>query len=193
MKAATILFADHGFDGTTTAEIAAAAGLPKANVHYYFGTKERIYRAVLEDILKLWLQEADHWLTAARPPAEALAGYIRAKLALSRDRPEASRIYAGELLRGAPHIKPYLRFVLRDRVQALSEVIAAWVATGRLKPVDPVHLLCCIWAMTQTYADFAPQVAALLEKPALDQPSFEAAAKTITALVLGSLLTGDKP
>ncbi len=188
MQAATTLFALHGFDGTTTAEIAAAAGLPKANVHYYFGTKERIYRAVLEDILSLWLKEADYWIAPTHAPREALQGYIRAKLALSRQRPEASRIYAGELLHGAPHIKAFLRFVLRDRVQVLAAVIEGWVAAGQLKPVDPAHLLFCIWAMTQTYADFEAQVVAVLDRPRLDDAAFETACKTVTALVLDSLL-----
>jgi TetR/AcrR family transcriptional regulator len=191
LQAAAIIFAAKGFDGATTADIAAQAGLPKANVHYYFGTKEKIYRAVLEDILKLWLGEADHWITADRPPRQALEGYIRAKLMLSKEKPEASRIYANELLRGAPQIKFYLHFALRERVTTLSGVINGWVAAERLRPVDPAHLLFCLWAMTQTYADFAVQIGAVLDKPQLDADVFETAAQTITAMVLGSLLIGE--
>jgi len=191
LEAAEAVFAANGFEGTTTADIALRAGLPKANVHYYFGTKEKIYRAVLDNILALWLDEADHWITAERSPREGLGGYIRVKLALARDKPEASRIYAGELLRGAPHISGYLHFALRERVASLSVVINGWVAAGRLRPVDPAHLLFCIWAMTQTYADFSTQIGAVLDKPALDDKVFGAAVDTVSALVLGSLIIGE--
>jgi hypothetical protein len=81
LEAAEKTFAAKGFEGATTAEIATLAQLPKANLHYYFGTKENIYLAVLDNILRLWLAEADHWITLHRRPYDALDGYIRAKLA----------------------------------------------------------------------------------------------------------------
>ena len=101
------------------AEIAAEAGLPKANLHYYFGTKERLYRAVLERILTQWLDAAAEWIVPERDPAEALGGYVRAKLLDARTRPGASRIFAGEVLRGAPLLMPFLRGELRRRVDAM--------------------------------------------------------------------------
>jgi len=188
LEAAEQEFAANGFEGTSTAAIAARAGLPKANVHYYFGTKEKIYRAVLDNILLLWLDEADYWLAPTRTPRAALTGYIKSKLSSARQKPLASRIYASELLRGAPHIAGYLHIALRGRVQNLSTVIETWVAAGQLKPIAPAHLLFCIWAMTQTYADFAVQIGAVLAKPVLDDDVFDAATTTVTTLVLGSLL-----
>lgn len=184
LRAAEQVFAAKGFDGTTTADIAALAALPKANVHYYFGTKEKIYKAVLDNILALWLDEADYWITPERAPAEALAGYIRSKLKLTQEKPEASRIYAGELLRGAPHVAGYLHIALRARVQRLSVVIEGWVAARKLRAVNPAHLLFCIWAMTQTYADFSVQIGAVLGKPVLDDDVFETAAETVCGIIL---------
>lgn len=188
LHAAEQEFAAKGFEGTTTADIAAAADLPKANVHYYFGTKENIYSAVLDNILDLWLDEADYWITPERAPADAFAGYIQSKIASARDRPEASRIYATELLRGAPHIKQFLHFSLRNRVAGLVTVIDGWVAAGKIRPVDATHLLFCIWAMTQTYADFAVQIGAVLGKPVLDEQVFETAVQTVTAMVINSFV-----
>ncbi len=187
LQAAEQVFAAKGFDGTTTADIAALAALPKANVHYYFGTKEKIYVAVLDNILDLWLDEADYWITPERDPRDALTGYIRSKIALAQAKPEASKIYAGELLRGAPHIAGYLHISLRERVRKLSLVIDAWVAEAKIRPVDPAHLLFCIWAMTQTYADFSVQIGAVLAKPILDDAVFETAAATVCGMVLGGL------
>jgi TetR/AcrR family transcriptional regulator len=187
LQAAEQVFAAKGFDGTTTADIAALAALPKANVHYYFGTKEKIYRAVLDNILELWLDEADFWITPDRLPREALTGYIRSKIVLAREKPEASKIYAGELLRGAPHVAGYLHINLRERVRKLSVVIDSWIAEGKIRPVDPAHLFFCIWAMTQTYADFSVQIGAVLGMPVLDETVFETAAATVCGMVLGGL------
>ncbi len=192
LEAAEIIFAAKGFDATTTADIAAAAQLPKANVHYYFGTKEKIYRTVLDNILHLWLSEADSWITPEHDPREALEGYIRAKILLAREKPEASRIYASELLRGAPHIAAYLQFALRNRVTTLSHVIDGWIRDRRIREVEPAHLFFCIWAMTQTYADFSVQIGAVLDKTTLDDSVYETAARTICAMVLGGLLIETK-
>lgn len=178
------VFAKHGFEGATMTQLAAAAGLPKANLHYYFGTKEGLYRAVLEEILVLWLDDADEWIVAERHPADGLAGYVRAKMAHSRQRPDASRIFAGELLRGAPHIMMYLGIELRNRVIVLASVIAGWSARGLMDPVHPVHLLFNIWAMTQTYADFDVQIRAVLGKVSLDDTEFTVATETVVTLVL---------
>ncbi|HEY1931963.1 MAG TPA: TetR/AcrR family transcriptional regulator [Acetobacteraceae bacterium] len=184
LAAAEKVFAQHGFEGATMARLAAAAGLPKANLHYYFGTKEGLYRAVLEGILALWLEDAAAWITPDRHPAEGLAGYVRAKMAHSRARPQASRIFAGELLRGAPRVMHYLGLELRRRVDELAPVISGWSAAGLMDPIHPVHLLFCIWAMTQTYADFDVQIRAVLGKVALDDTDFAVATETVVTLVL---------
>jgi TetR/AcrR family transcriptional regulator len=184
LAASEKVFAQRGFEGATMVLLAAAAGLPKANLHYYFGTKEQLYRAVLEGILALWLDDAAVWITPDRHPAEGLAGYVRAKMAHSRLRPHASRIFAGELLRGAPHIMLYLGIELRRRVTELAQVIAGWSANGLMDPVDPVHLLFNIWAMTQTYADFDVQIRAVLGKVSIDDAEFAVATETVVALVL---------
>jgi TetR/AcrR family transcriptional regulator len=184
LRAAEAVFARGGFGAARMAEIAAAAGLPKANLHYYFGTKEKLYGAVLESILTEWLETADTWITSDRHPAEALAGYIRAKLAHARRRPEASRIFAAELLRGAPRVMSFLHGELRRRVARMASVMTCWAERGWMDAVDPAHLLFCIWAMTQTYADFDVQIRAVLDKPALDDAEFAGAEAMVTRMVV---------
>ena len=184
LAAAERVFARRGFDGARMAEIAAEAGLPKANLHYYFGTKERLYRAVLEGIIRQWLDAAADWFLPERHPATALAGYVRAKLADARARPGASRIFAGELLRGAPLLMPFLADELRRRVAEMGAVIETWAARGWLDPVSPPHLFFCVWAMTQTYADFDVQIRAVLGPEADEATIFAAAEATVTRLVL---------
>jgi len=178
------VFSKHGFEGATMTQLAAASGLPKANLHYYFGTKRKLYQAVLEGILALWLEDAAEWIVPERHPAEGLEGYVRAKMAHSRLRPHASRIFAGELLRGAPHIMMYLGIELRNRDTELASVIEGWSARGLMDPVNPVHLLFNIWAMTQTYADFDVQIRAVLGLVSIDDAEFAVATDTVVALVL---------
>jgi len=184
LAAAEPVFSRYGFEGATMAQLAAAAGLPKANLHYYFGTKEGLYHAVLEGILALWLDDAALWIVADRHPAEGLTGYVRAKMAHSRLRPHASRIFAGELLRGAPCIKMYLGLELRNRVTDLAAVIAGWSARGLMDTVNPAHLLFNIWAMTQTHADFDVQIRAVLGKVSIDDAEFATMTETVVSLVL---------
>jgi TetR/AcrR family transcriptional regulator len=161
LKAAEEVFAAKGFDGATTAEIAARAGLPKANLHYYFATKEAVYRAVIADTLHLWLSLFDH-IAPDDDPAEALGGYIRRKMRHSFEHPLPSRIFALEVIRGAPVIHDFLAGELRSWVEERSAVIRAWAEQGRMAAVEPVHLFFTIWAATQTYADFDAQITAVL-------------------------------
>lgn len=177
------VFAEAGFEGTSMSELAAAAGLPKANLHYYFGTKEALYTTLLDSILALWLSATDSIRPEAEP-AEALTAYIRAKMRWSRERPQASRVFANEVLHGAPYLRSHLAGPLRALVREKSAVLEGWIAAGRMAPVDPPHLFFSIWAMTQTYADFGAQIGAVLDLPEPDADCFARGTDTILQLVL---------
>ena len=183
LKAAEEVFATAGFSGARTAAIAQRAGVPKANLHYYFGTKEALYRRLLENLLTVWLGMGDS-IRPEADPAQAFAAYIAAKVEHSRRRPYASKVFANELLHGAPQLRSYLRHALRRWVAAKATVIEGWVAAGRMAPIDSRHLFFTIWAMTQTYADFDVQVAAVLGRQRLAARDYQAATALITRLVL---------
>ncbi|HSK39368.1 MAG TPA: TetR/AcrR family transcriptional regulator [Arenibaculum sp.] len=183
LEAAERVFAEAGFGGASMSQIAAAAGLSKANLHYYVGTKQALYRGVLTGILDLWLDAAEA-LRHDREPAAALAAFVRTKMAWSRSRPHASRVFANELLHGAPFVRDYLATELRRRVDDKSRVLEAWIADGRMAPVDPRHLFFMLWATTQTYADFAVQVHAVMGVEELSDEQFEHATVEVIGLVL---------
>jgi TetR/AcrR family transcriptional regulator len=183
LAAAERVFARAGFGGATMAEIAQEAGLPKANLHYYFGSKLELYREVLAGTLKEWLVPTDY-ITPEADPRTALAAYISAKMAMSAARADASRVFANELLHGAPVLGNLLRTELRALVRRKAAVIDGWIAAGRMAPIDSTHLFFTIWAATQTYADFDVQVRAVLGSPeagALDQ---RRATEHVTTLIL---------
>jgi TetR/AcrR family transcriptional regulator len=185
LEAALDVFSAHGFRGSTIDAIAEKAGLSKPNLLYYFPSKEAVYVAVLEDTLAFWLEP----LAALDPegdPFEEIGGYITAKLEMSRKRPAASRLFANEILHGAPAVDGFLKGPLKALVDEKATVIEGWIAQGRLRPVDPRHLIMMIWAVTQHYADFDPQVQAVLG-PAAAKKRFAAAKDTVLAVLLDGL------
>ncbi|HUN49940.1 MAG TPA: TetR/AcrR family transcriptional regulator [Candidatus Sulfotelmatobacter sp.] len=187
LQAAETVFAERGYSGATTAAIASAARLPKANLHYYFRTKEALYRAVLANVLALWLDELDRF-SPEREPAEALAEYIAAKMRWSKLRPNASKVFANEIVHGAPFLDGYLSRELRQRVERFAAVIRRWIARGKMAPVDPRHFVFHLWAVTQHYADFEVQVRAVLGREKLTDADFAAATAEIVNLTLRGCL-----
>jgi len=183
ITAAERVFAGAGFGGATMAAIAMAAGLPKPNLHYYFGSKRALYRAVLERTLREWLEPADS-IVAGADPREALECYIRGKMRQSFARPYASRVWANELLHGAPELRSTLVRTLRPLMRRKAAVIEQWVARGRMAPIDAMHLFFTIWAVTQTYADFEVQICAVLGRASLDEDAQARATQHVVSLIL---------
>ncbi|MFT8712958.1 TetR/AcrR family transcriptional regulator, partial [Komagataeibacter rhaeticus] len=191
LDAAEKVFAAHGLSGTRMNDIAEASNLPKANIHYYFRTKEDLYRATLRQLLDDWLGDASKWLSADRPPREGLRGFIESKMEFSRKRPEASRLFAHELLSGGHYVHGFLVDTLRKHVEQRIEVFRAWHEAGLITQVDPVHFLFCLWAMTQAYADVQVQMAAVLGKPHLTGRDYATGTQTI--MQLASVLLATPP
>jgi TetR/AcrR family transcriptional regulator len=183
LSAAERVFARAGFAGATMAAIAEASGLPKANLHYYFGSKEVLYREVLARILSDWLVPT-HGITVEADPRTALEQYIRAKMELSAQRPDGSKVWANELLHGAPVVKALLATDLRQLTLEKAAVVKAWADAGRIAPVDGMHLFFTIWAATQTYADFDVQICSVMDQDALGHTDFERATAHLVSFIL---------
>jgi TetR/AcrR family transcriptional regulator len=183
LSAAEKVFARAGLKGATMAAIAEGSGLPKANLHYYFGSKEELYRAVLARTLNDWLRPT-HGITQDAEPRAALEQYIRAKMALSAQRPDGSKVFANELLHGAPVVRTLLATELRDLVEGKAAVVQGWIDAGRMAPVDALHLFFTIWAATQTYADFDVQVCAVLGRKSMTATDHARATEHVVSLIL---------
>ena len=183
LGAAEKVFARNGFSGATMAAISTASGLPKANLHYYFGSKEVLYRAVLARTLGDWLAPTQA-ITADADPRAALEQYIRVKMALSAERPDGSKVFANEMLHGAPVVSAILKSELRPLVLEKSAVIQGWIDAGRMAPVDPTHLFFTIWAATQTYADFDAQVCAVLGRKSMGSKDYDRATEHVVSLLM---------
>jgi TetR/AcrR family transcriptional regulator len=161
LDAALEVFSQHGFRGATLDQIAEVAGLSKPNLLYYFASKEAIHLALLTGLMDLWLDPLRELDPAGEPVAEILS-YMRRKIGMARDYPRESRLFANEILQGAPRMMEALTGDLKPLVDAKVAIIRTWADQGRIRATDPYHLIFSIWALTQHYADFDVQVRAVL-------------------------------
>ncbi|WP_341367806.1 TetR family transcriptional regulator C-terminal domain-containing protein [Yoonia sp. BS5-3] len=161
LSAGLDIFSQFGFRGSTLDQIADAAGLSKPNLLYYFPSKDAIHEVLLARLLETWLDPL-RALDGNGDPIAEIMGYAQRKLALSRDFPRESRLFANEILQGAPRILDILRTELKDMVDEKAAIIQAWADAGKIAQVDPHHLIFSVWALTQHYADFDVQVRAVM-------------------------------
>ena len=190
LDAALDVFSAYGFRGTTVDQIAEKAGMSKPNLLYYFPRKQNIYVTVLEETLTEWLGPFES-INPQGDPLDELRNYIAQKLELSAKRPAASRLFANEILHGAPAITDFLKGHLKDLVDEKAQVIHRWIEEKRIAPIDPYHLIFTIWAVTQHYSDFSVQVAAILGSKT-EQPDFyEQTARSIAAIILDGVRVRD--
>lgn len=161
LEGALDVFSAKGFRGATLDEIAEAAGLSKPNLLYYFASKEAIHRSLIEGLLDEWLAPLKA-IDREGDPVGEIVGYVLRKLEMSRTRPRESRLFANEVLQGAPHISDTIGGHLKSLVDEQAALFERWVREGRLAPMEPRHLIFSIWATTQHYADFEAQVAGIL-------------------------------
>lgn len=183
LLAAEKVFAEKGYGGTAMGDIAEQAGLPRSNLHYYFSTKDELYRAVLLGLLEVWKQDALCFETFDDPRV-VLSSYIRAKMNHSRSRPHGSKVWANEIIHGAPMLGAALDDSLYGWAKMKEAKIRQWVEDQRILPVEPSALLYMIWASTQHYADFSHQVSVLNEHQPLSERQFEQAVQTVTSVIL---------
>lgn len=178
LDAALDVFSQHGFRGATLDQIARASGLSKPNLLYYFPSKEAIHIALLSGLMDTWLDPLRR-LDPAGDPVEEIVGYVRLKLRMARDYPRESRLFANEIVQGAPRILDQIEGPLKALVDEKAAVIGAWAQDGRIAAHDPHHLIFSIWATTQHYADFDVQVRGILGGSC---DHFEAAESFLTGL-----------
>jgi len=186
LDAALEVFSTHGFRGATIDQIAEAAGMSKPNLLYYYRSKEEIHRTLLHRLLDTWLAPLRE-MKAEGDPLKELRGYIRRKIEMARDYPRESRLFANEMLQGAPRIIEMLTGELKPLVDEKARVLRQWMRAGKLAKTDPYHLIFAIWATTQHYADFDVQVRALLGPDQGGDGRFEDAARCIEVLFLEGL------
>ena len=187
IQSALNVFSTYGFQGASIEQIANETGISKSNLFYYFSSKEELYIEVLSQVLEEWLKPLKDF-TLEQQPAEAIGNYIDVKFLLSKKKPEASRLYAFEMMQGAPYLLPLLKGPLKKLVKEKTEIIDLWIEKGQLKPVSALHLIFHIWAVSQHYSDFAVQCQAITGKTLTNKVFYQDALTTCRQLILESLI-----
>ncbi|NOI79672.1 TetR family transcriptional regulator [Vibrio tubiashii] len=183
IEVASEQFATHGYAATKIVDIAKAADIPKANVFYYFSSKDKLYYAVLKTVTQPLL-EASRPIEELTDPVQALTEYIEAKLRISRDHPYASKVFANEVMSGAKALPEDIGQELFKQSQMIIDKFSTWSQQGLMDDVPAHHLMFTIWAATQTYADFGWQICNVMKKEQLDNDDYHQAAQFITQLII---------
>ncbi|WP_130098900.1 HTH-type transcriptional regulator RutR [Siccibacter turicensis] len=183
LDAALCFFSQFGIHGTSIERVAERAGISKTNLLYYYPSKEALYVAVLKQILDIWLAPLKAFRTDLQPLA-AIGEYIRLKLEVSRDYPQASRLFCLEMLQGAPLLMAELTGDLKALIDEKTAIIDDWVKRGQLGAVDAHSLIFMIWATTQHYADFATQVEAVTGATLQDEAFFSRTVENVQRMII---------
>lgn len=186
IERATNIFSENGYEGSSLAELAEEAGLSKQNLLYYFPTKQALYLRVLDEVLGEWLERMDMLNEKQDDPTAALTSYIEAKLKYSKERPWGSRVFATEIISGLPLYGEHMETKLLPFIRKDIALFERWIAEGKIAPVNATHLLFSIWAMTQSYADFAAQMSLVLGRKPLNDEDYQDALKLISQMVLAA-------
>ena len=186
MAAAEVIFAQYGFKGATTEKISKLAGIPKANLHYYYKTKAILYQELLEVILNEWMKAAEVF-DKFEEPKLVLAKYVRSKMQYSRNRPLASKVWANEIIHGAPVVGSFLETTLKQWLNDRIEIIQGWIEQDKIPSIDPTVFIYMIWSVTQHYADFECQMEILNHGNKFNDQEYHDKTEQVVQLILTSV------
>lgn len=187
LRAAEVVFASKGFSGASMDRIAEIAKISKQNLIYYFSNKDLLYKRVLKEMLDIWVEKLSFLETQGDTPEDIIRSYVHEKMQISRLYPNGSKVFAHEIISGAPVLKEYLISSLKPQFDRDVVLVKSWINKGLIDDIDPECLFFTIWAATQTYADFSIQMEILLGKTGLDKEDFDRAEMAVTEFVVRAL------
>ena len=183
LAAAEEEFVLQSYRGATMQGIADRAGLPKANVHYYFKNKKNLYKMVLRSIIEEW-NDGLVTMTVDSDPKAVIEKFVRTKLHQAFVHPNRHKLFALEVICGAPYLHDFMSTTMKEWALDKSQVMKTWHEQGRIGIADPLQLLSLIWATTQRYAEFETEIVGLLQKDAYDKQDEARAADFLIPFIL---------
>ncbi|WP_417596437.1 TetR/AcrR family transcriptional regulator [Oceanospirillum sp.] len=192
LRSAEVVFAERGFSGASMERIAERANISKQNLIYYFSNKDLLYKRVLQETLNIWIDKLQLLELSEADPETSIRHYVKAKMQLSRDYPYGSKVFAHEIIGGAPVLRPYLVSDLKPQFERDINVVNSWINKGFINKIDPPYFFFMVWATTQSYADFSTQMEILMGQSQLHEEGYARAEKAVTELILHALGAGKK-
>jgi len=176
LAAAEQIFAQRGLAGARTEEIAAAAHANKAMLYYYYGDKQRLYRAVIENLFSQLRRSIESARPANASPRGHLLAYVNGYFDFVSTHPNYPRIVQREVMESGPQLHWIVQKYFRPFHKRLSRAIEEGIAAGEIQPVDSHNTVFSIIAITVFYFAAAPVVSRVLGRDAL-RPQAVAARK----------------
>lgn len=183
LSAAEEEFVLRSYRGATMQGIADRAGLPKANIHYYFKNKKNLYKVVLRSIIQEW-NDGLITMTVDSDPKTVIEKFVRTKLHQAFAHPNRHKLFAVEVISGAPHLHDFMSTTMKEWALDKAEVMKIWHQQDKISIADPLQLLILIWATTQRYAEFETEIVGLMKKEAYDEQDEARAADFLVPFIL---------
>ena len=185
--AAEELFSARGFDGTAIRDIARKAGVNGAMIHYYFGNKEGLYRAMLEGAAKRVQSLLIETAGGSGSTKERLARFVDAYAAYMLSQPNLVRILYREVLTGAKHIKQIAQQYAATNYTMLRTTISEGVKRGELRAIDAELAPISLMGMVVIFQFLRPIISVALGKTEYDEAFVKrVAAHTIELFLYGA-------
>lgn len=170
MAAAERIFAARGLAGARTEEIARAARVNKAMLYYYFSSKERLFRAVFENLF----HQAGRTIQAALPPdasaRQVILAFVEGYFKFRIENPNYARLMQHMIMESPEQIRWIARKLFGQGYKQLAHVVKLGISRGEFHSVNPDHAVINIIAMIVFYFSGAPVHSVLLRRDAL-QPA----------------------
>lgn len=162
LEAALREFADEGLEGARTDAIAAAAGVNKALLYYYFKDKEALYGAVLDRVFGKLTERLHHALDASSTPREAILNYAGTHFDYIAESCLYPRLVQREFMRAGRSPSPHLRRIVsqffKPLLGRLSAIVRDGIARGEFRPVDPQQFIFSMVGIIVFYFNSLPTV-----------------------------------
>ena len=161
-------FAEHGYSGTSLADIADAVGIRPPSLFHHFPSKLALYRAVLLDAFDDWFALMDQTSLETATAAEGSQGWPQVELVLRTafrflvERPDFVRLARWEALEGGPILVEELAAVLRPLFERGVGFLEREMAEGRIRRGDARRLVITGYGAVLSYLSDAPLVGSLL-------------------------------